>query len=322
MKAVRFNPRKQIPESYSRSTKAWSCKCCKCNNPTDWPKWERTTLCDFHNINLRVYELFLRTIQDGKTTFKFEVHKEFLFHQDTGGDVLFKSLTRYPKDYINVTSYQDAPIYVYTWHPKNIVCVIQHILIRAFPLYEPIKGILEERHDSCMKKLRGGLSSVLDKGNASMILLALICDLVKHREVRLPGFRWLYECEWEQTVGHTDSGGRLIMGSDSGVFVIIEVKYLAFGTESDTYLRKTKRQMRTRMIQSVGRFRESHGSLITAVIGATYTNYDKYPIFYTKEDHQIFSSVGETDGGTAIGSETFSPIMLDQWRETYGIALT
>ncbi|RHZ65296.1 hypothetical protein Glove_318g66 [Diversispora epigaea] len=116
---------------------------------------------------------------------------------------------------------------------------------------------------------------------------ALKNDLINQIDRICPGFKYLIDFEWEVEKGYSNKGkGDLIFGSDYGVYLIIETKFLHPGSGRNA--RVHKHDARHKVREQAKRYREyatERFGIEAKVIGATFTNEDD-KIYFIDDDDQ------------------------------------
>ncbi|CAG8509357.1 11949_t:CDS:2 [Ambispora gerdemannii] len=107
-----------------------------------------------------------------------------------------------------------------------------------------------------------------------------------------PGFKYLIDFEWE--VKSKRGKGDLIFGSDYGVYLIIETKFL--NTESGKTAQVSRHDARLKVKEQAERYKEIATERFYAeavkIIGATFTNEDN-KIHFLDGDEKIARFVSE-----------------------------
>ncbi|RHZ86405.1 hypothetical protein Glove_51g38 [Diversispora epigaea] len=113
-----------------------------------------------------------------------------------------------------------------------------------------------------------------------------------------PGFKYLMDFEWEVEKGHANEGkGDLIFGSDYGIYLIIETKFLHPGSGKTAQV--SRHNAKHKVKEQAKRYRELATEIFKGlgvefkVIGATFTNEDDQIYFLDDDDKKIAELVAK-----------------------------
>ncbi|RUS32507.1 hypothetical protein BC938DRAFT_475218 [Jimgerdemannia flammicorona] len=140
----------------------------------------------------------------------------------------------------------------FRWNPEDARRITRTILTIAYRWSAKLDNSNVDLVE-CDRKQRERLASLQGPSlNETVVMQRLMLD----QPILLPGFPFLRSVEWDVTPGQMYMGrGDLVLASRTGVFVVVEVKYLDFDTKGQT-ARLNRSKKRRKVREQAKRYRE------------------------------------------------------------------
>ncbi|RIA88622.1 hypothetical protein C1645_877272 [Glomus cerebriforme] len=152
----------------------------------------------------------------------------------------------------------------FNWNKFYKVPLIRGLLKISREWYDPFTNHLQEIDHQKRNKWLSDRDISINEGKLKQHLL----DNLKNY---LPGFEYLFEYSWESYDGNNRHEGDFIFASDSGVFIVVEVKWLNVKNGTNVNISR-KDAVRTQALKYKNKASEKFNGKYITLIGAIFTN--------------------------------------------------